>query len=144
MPKQDNRTMPLNYAVCVLSACPQAAKCLRRTAYEALTQKADTMRLVNPARCTQTAACPYFRDNAPVSYARGFKGMRERMYPAQYRQFQQTLIAAFGRNAFYERQRGDYGLPPHEQETVRRALQKAGVTENLDFDAYEMQLNWDA
>jgi len=144
MPKKDNRTMPPTYPVCVLSDCPQATHCLHRTAYEALTQTADEMRLVNPERCTQTENCPYFRDNTPVRYARGFKQMRERMYPAQYRQFQQTLIAAFGRNAFYERQRGDYGLPPAEQATVRQALRKAGVADDLDFDAYETQLDWEA
>lgn len=144
MPKKDNRTMPPTYAVCVVSDCTQDARCLRRTAYAALTQTADVMRTVNPERCTRSTSCPYFSDNTPVSYARGFKTMRERMYPAQYRQFQQILIAAFGRNPFYERQRGDYGIPPSEQETVRRALRKVGAPDDLDFDAYETQQDWEA
>lgn len=143
MPKKDNRTMPTTYAVCVHTDCSQATICLRRKAYEALTQTAEQMQLVNPKRCTKSADCPYFRDSTPVNYARGFKGMREHMYPAQYSAFKQMLMAAFGRNPFYQRQRGDYGLPPSEQETVRRALLKVGVNEDLDFDTYEEQCDWE-
>lgn len=134
--------MPPTYAVCVIADCPLDGKCLRRRAYETLTQTAERLQMVNPERCTKTDGCPFYRDSTPVRYACGFKKMHERMFPAQYHQFQQTLMAAFGYNPFYERQRGDYGLPPHEQEIVRNALRKAGVEENLDFDSYEMQCDW--
>lgn len=144
MPRKDNKTMPAAYAVCVINDCTQGEQCLRRKAYKTMTQTADEMRLVNPERCTRTTACPYFRSSAPVRYARGFKGIRERLYPAQYKEFKQTLENVFGHNAFYERMRGDYGMPPREQDTVRRALHKVGAPDDLDFDTYETQYDWEA
>lgn len=52
------------------------------------------------------------------------------------------LIAHFGRNPYFERRRGERKLPPKEQEIIRKALKQAGVTENLDFDLKENELNW--
>lgn len=52
------------------------------------------------------------------------------------------LIAHFGRNPYFERRRGERKLPPREQEIIRKALKQAGVTENLDFDLKENELNW--
>ena len=53
-----------------------------------------------------------------------------------------TLIGKFGRNAYFERRRGDSPLSPKEQETVLAALLKAGITENIPFDKYEDIINW--
>lgn len=75
-------------------------------------------------------------------YARGFTGFQKRMFPGQYRTFMQTLIGTFGRNAYFERRRGETPLPPAEQETIIAALRKAGVTEDLTFDHYEEQINY--
>lgn len=144
MPKKDNRTMPEMYPVCVLADCPLDAQCLRRTAYKLQTPTVKKcLSAMNPERCTKDEICPFFVNNEPVRFARGFKGMRAKMYPGQYDQFQRILIAHFGRNPFYERQRGDYGLPPNEQELVRKALRKVGVDDTLEFDSYEMQPNWE-
>ena len=52
------------------------------------------------------------------------------------------LIAHFGRNPYFERRRGAYPLPPKEQEVILKALRQAGVTEELRFDSYEENINW--
>lgn len=143
MPKKDNRTMPVGYAVCVHADCEQAEHCLRRKAYETMSQTAERMTVVNPERCTKSANCPYFRDSTPVQYARGFKGMRAKMTSNQYNVFRRTLTAAFSQNPYYERMRGDYGLSPREQNVVQSALHKAGIKEELNFDAYETQYDWE-
>ena len=52
------------------------------------------------------------------------------------------LIATFGRNAYFERRRGETALSPKEQAIVLKALKKVGVTEEMKFDKYEENLNW--
>ena len=41
------------------------------------------------------------------------------------------------------RRRGETLLPPKEQEIVRRALKKSGVTETMEFDQYVEGINWE-
>ena len=53
-----------------------------------------------------------------------------------------TLIGVFGRSDYYERRSGRLSLSPKEQETVLAALRKAGITEDLPFDRYEVQINY--
>lgn len=95
-----------------------------------------------PPLCTRDEACPYFRDSAPVTYARGFTGMQSRMFPAQYQQFMSILMSHFGRNPYFERRRGEFPLSPKEQRIVLNALRRVGVTEELRFDHYEESVNW--
>lgn len=143
MPKKDNRMMPTGYAVCVHADCTQGEHCLRRKVYNDLTPTTERLTVINPERCTKSADCPYFRDSAPVNYARGFKGMRLSMNPVQYSVFQETLRNTYSRTYYYALRRGDFGLSPRDQEIVRNALRQAGVSEELDFDAYESQYDWE-
>ena len=84
MPKKLHKEIPIDYAVCQQQDCPRAGKCLHQIAYQPLIeQPATVLRLLNPTLCTRDEACPYFRDSAPVTYARGFTGMQSRMFPAQ-------------------------------------------------------------
>ena len=75
-------------------------------------------------------------------YARGFTNFQKRMFPDQYLKFMNMLIATFGRNAYFERRRGETALSPKEQAIVLKALKKVGVTEEMEFDKYEENLNW--
>ena len=52
------------------------------------------------------------------------------------------LIGKFGRNAYYERRRGDTALTPKEQRIVLDALKKVGVKEEVTFESYEENTNW--
>ena len=100
------------------------------------------LQLLNPRQCTKDRKCPHYRDSAPVRYARGFMGMQQKMYPGQYDIFMSALVSQFGRNPYFERRKGERPLSPKEQDIVRRALRKAGVTEQLDFDSYEDSIPW--
>ena len=137
------KEIPIDYAVCQQQDCPRAEKCLHQIAYRPLIeQPATVLRLLNPTLCTRDGACPYFRDSAPVTYARGFTGMQSRMFPAQYQQFMSILMSHFGRNPYFERRRGEFPLSPKEQRIVLNALRRVGVTEELRFDHYEESVNW--
>ena len=51
-------------------------------------------------------------------------------------------ISEWGRNPYFERRRGARLIPPKEQEFALKALKIAGVTEEMQFDAYEEAINW--
>ncbi len=135
-------TAPDGYPVCMLDSCPKAAKCLHRIAFDQLRTKSDYMRLINPDRCTADAVCPHYRSGDPVSYARGFTGFQSRMYPQQYERFKAALVRHFGHTSYYIRRRGEVPLSPKEQAVVLKALGKAGVTEEMEFDSYEDAVCW--
>lgn len=142
MPKKDHLTLAVNYPVCELADCPCASRCLHQIAYAELMKTCATLILLNPTRCVKDSTCPHFRNAEPVTYARGFASMQKKMFPEQYATFRHYCMARFGRNGYFMRRRGELALPPKEQETVRQALLKAGVTDNLPFDSYEQQPNW--
>ena len=143
MPKKIYKEAPPHYPICLHADCPRAGHCLHRVAYGELIGKCEMLSVINPERCRKDGdECPYFRDAAPVAYARGFTGMQRRMYPDQYKRFMRLLTEHFGRNPYFERRKGETVLSPSEQQIVLDALRKAGVTEDLKFDAYEENINW--
>lgn len=140
--KKTYKELPANYWCCSQSDCPQASTCLHRIAYTRLSETEELLYLINPKRCSSDNGCPYYRSNVPVAYARGFTNFQQHMFPKQYATFMAQLIDRFGRNPYFERRRGDYPLPPHEQQLIRQALKNAGVKVDLPFDAYETLINW--
>lgn len=139
--KKTYRNLPTNYSVCEHSDCLFAATCLHQIAYVRLIETEPVLHLINPLQCTRNSNCKYYRDNTHVKYARGFTGFQKKMFPGQYDKFMSRLISQFGRNPYFERRKGDYPLPPHEQEIVLQALREAGITEELKFDNYEQLIN---
>lgn len=142
MPKTLFKEVPKNYALCLRDDCACAKTCLHRLAYESQRTKSSHLWVINPGCCVPNTSCPYYRDSAPVIFARGFQGMQERMLPAQYRKFRELLLNHFSMNVFYERRRGDFALTPEEQELVLQTLRQVGVTEDLPFDRYEESIRW--
>lgn len=142
MPKTLYKEVPVDFAVCQHEDCPRADKCLRQISYKPLLEQNNYLQLVNPNHCTKDDKCPHYRDSTPVTYARGFTKMQQRMYPDQNSTFVSILKGRFGHNPYYERRRGDFALTPREQKFVRYALKRAGVTEELEFDRYEETYNW--
>lgn len=142
MPKILYKDIPADFDICLHEDCPRAASCLRQIAYKPLLEHNRILHLVNPIRCTKDDKCPYYRNSTPITYARGFTNMQRRMFPEQYYRFMSILQSRFGRNAYYERRKGNFALTPKEQKLVLRALRQAGVKEEMKFDRYEENLNW--
>ena len=142
MPAKFYKDVPPGYTVCLHGDCARASCCLHQIAYQRLLESENVLSLLNPARCTKDDQCPYFRDSAPVTYALGFTGMQRRMYPSQYTAFVSILMGRYGRNPYYDRRKGNIALSPVEQQFIRDALRKVGVTEDLEFDRYETGLLW--
>lgn len=142
MPKKLYTSVPPDYAVCIHDDCPLAKGCLHQIAYPQLLPERDTLRLVNPERCTKNTQCPYYRDAKPVRYAKGFTQIQKHMFPDQYDQFSKLLIAKFGRNPYYERRKGLTVLSPKEQELILDMLRKVGADDQMDFDSYLEATHW--
>lgn len=142
MSKILSKEVPENYALCLREDCPCASTCLRHLACKPMMERSTYLRVLNPDRCLPGASCPYYRDSAPVVYARGFKGMQERMLPAQYQKFRELLSGQSNLNKFYLWRRGEFALSPEEQNLVLWALRQAGVTDELPFDRYEESICW--
>lgn len=134
--------IPHSYLHCMSTHCPQANTCLRAMAWALLPKNKLQVQVLNPARITESTDCPHYRSSAPVRYAIGFTGMQKQMYPGQYDKFSMILQVQFGRNPYFERRKGQRLLPPKEQEMVRQALVRAGVTLDLDFDGYKEDYLW--
>ncbi|MGN0035989.1 MAG: DUF6078 family protein [Bacteroidaceae bacterium] len=136
------KDMPADYPLCLHADCPMADTCLHQLAFRRHDELDTYLNLINPARCTKQADCPYHVDSRPVRFAKGFMGMQKRMYPEQYGHFMTLLICHFGRNSYFKRRRGDILLPPKEQEVIRIALEKAGVSQPMEFDQYVEAIHW--
>lgn len=142
MPKTLFKEVPKNYALCLRDDCACAKTCLHRLAYESQRTKSSHLWVLNPDCCVPDTSCPYYRDSAPVIFARGFQGMQERMLPAQYQKFRELLSGQSNLNKFYLWRRGEFALSPEEQNQVLWALRQAGVTDELPFDRYEESICW--
>ena len=136
------KKMPSTYQLCLHADCPKADTCLRQLAFRRLDELGLYLHLLNPSRCTKQANCPHYANCQPVRFAKGFTNFQKRMYPAQYDKFMTMLMNHFGRNSYFKRRRGEILLPPHEQEIVKIALKKSGVTQNMEFDSYIECINW--
>ena len=142
MPKKTYISLPSNYTVCEHSDCPMASTCLHQLAYNELLKTETYLHLLNPTQCAKDETCKFYRNNTPVTYARGFTNFQKKMYPQQYKEFMARCISHWSRNPYFERRRGDYPLPPSEQEFILQALRDCGVTDELQFDSYEQLMNW--
>ena len=79
MPKKTYTSLQSNYTVCEHSDCPMAATCLHQLAYKELLKTETYLRLLNPTQCVKDGTCKFFRDNTPVTYARGFTNFQKKM-----------------------------------------------------------------
>ena len=136
------KDIPADYPLCLNKDCPMADSCLRQLAYRRHEELGTFLKLINPSKCSQQADCPYYVSNQPVRFAKGFVNIQKLMYPEQYAKFMTLLICHFGRNQYFKRRRGDIVLPPEEQEVIQMALEKAGVTQPMEFDEYITAINW--
>ena len=137
----DSTQMPQGFSLCIHEACPLAEQCLRRMAWAALPASEERICIINPMLATPSEACRYYRSIAPVTYARGFRGMQSQMLPAQYARFTEALMKRFSRSSYYEHRRGTMLCSPSDIAYIRDVLSELGLS-GLEFDAYEEHYNW--
>ena len=142
MLKRNKNSIPKNYSVCMHADCEVASSCLHQLVYSKLLERESHLNLINPNMCGKNSECKFFRDSKPVTYARGFTKIQQSLSVRQYRVFMDALKEVFGRNAYFERRSGMRAMPPKEQEIVLAILKRQGVTDCVEFDSYEENINW--
>lgn len=141
--------VPKQFHLCVNAECPWRDTCLRQIAMRLLPDSEQRIRIINPnltahpeADTQGGAACPFYKPNRTITYARGFINMEEQMTVAQFRSYRAQFLAAYGKNPFYERRKGAIALSPQEQAFIRRMLISIGFTVDNPFDSIEERVDW--
>ena len=141
MNKKILKDVPNKYPFCIKTDCPVADHCLRPKAMEAITKRDRLVSIVNPCRTTGSEKCEYFRCDEPQRFGKGFMRMQEEMLPRQYATFMDKLQRHFGRNAYFERRRGERLCTPDDVAYIRKVLESLNL-QHLDFDEYEEHYVW--
>ncbi len=134
--------VPGNFTLCLNGECPMASRCLHHIVRTMVPATELVLHVYNPDAVQGGEGCEHFRGQVPERYAYGFEGMQEKMLPGQYAVFMELLIAHFSRNSYFVRRRGDFPMPPKEQELIREVLKQVGADPSMDFDRYEERINW--
>lgn len=141
-PILDHSHVPGSYAHCFDASCPLAARCLPRLAADCLTDDVTQVMAVNPRRCSHDEQCPYFRPAEEVRMARGFMHALGTVPMANVHKVERAVMALYNRCYYYRMRRGTYALTPEQQEQIARILTENGAAQPVEFDAYEMELDW--
>ncbi len=138
-----NNTVPNNYTLCLKSDCPKAATCLRYAATEMMPAEVQRWNIISPAYLAQIEGeCPMYRSAEKVQYARGFVRMMSALTVKQAHAVKENIVATFGMNMYYRMRRGERLITPTEQEEIYALLEKQGVSERPEFDAYVEDYLW--
>ncbi len=138
-----NGEVPNNYTLCIKNDCPKAATCLRHVAVGMMSSEVQRWSIVSPAYLAQTEGeCPVYRSAEKVQYARGFVRMMSALTVKQAHAFKDGIVSTFGMNMYYRMRRGERLITPTEQEEIYALLEKQGVPERPEFDAYVEDYLW--
>ena len=141
--------VPKQFHLCINADCPWYNTCLRQIAMRLLPDSEERIKVVNPnltahpeADSLGGPACPFYRENRTITYARGFTNMESQKTVNQFRRYRAQFLAAYGRNPFYERRNGKLALSPQEQAFIRRMLLDLGFSIDNPFDTLEERIDW--
>ena len=90
-----------------------------------------------------TAACPMYRNDQKVRFAKGMmktftSDMPRRVEPA----VRQGVIGLTNRTYYFEYRNGSRLIPPALQEDIRNLFRTNGWTEEVKFDGYVEDYDW--
>ncbi len=140
----DYTQVPKGFMYCQRESCPKAASCLRRLAYERVPADKPCLSILNPRWLdAQKAACPYYLDNQPVRYARGFMRTLDASPVGKSYSLRVRLMSYFGRKNYYLARKGERSLSPREQKAVIQIAQRLDIQLDDYFDGYESRVNWE-
>lgn len=132
--------IPYHYNLCIAGECPMASTCLRQVAFKL----ADglTLNVLNPHLLDTSGECKQYVKAEKVMYAKGFKGVMDKLPFKVHDRAATYLMAAFSERTYYRIRKGERLLSPDEQSVVRRIIARVGYTEPWEFDAYVEDYLW--
>ncbi|MBR5803135.1 MAG: hypothetical protein IKY31_02155 [Bacteroidaceae bacterium] len=133
-------TIPYQYKLCIASECPMASTCLRQVAFKLANELA--LNIFNPRALDTSGGCKHYVKSEKVLYAKGFKGVMDKLPFKVHDRAATYLMAAFSERTYYRIRKGERLLSPDEQIIVRNIITRVGYTEPWEFDAYVEDFLW--
>lgn len=141
--KIDFSQIPYSYTLCLHKECPKANTCLRQLAERILPEDCEAWKFLSPRHlATFKSACPYYRSNVKVRYAKGFLQLLGNLPYNQMRTVVYNLKCHFGERIFYRLRKGERVLSPAEQQSILNILKNSGVSMPQEFDTYIEDYDW--
>ena len=142
--------IPKNYVYCFASdeACPQAGTCLHALAARVLTESGKNepllIQCINPNYAKQPAdKCTFYRDSAPVRFARGMAHLFDELPLKQARAVRPRVMNCFSwRSIFFQARGGERLITPEEQEAIARVFRATGLGIEPKYDEYVSAIRW--
>lgn len=144
--------IPNGYAHCFAGKddCPHANTCLRAIAARLLTESREpqppTVHTVNAAYVAQLpdrAACPLYRSNEPLRYAKGMTRLFDELPVKQAAAIRLRVMGCFScERYFYHSRKGDRLISPDEQRKIANVFRSAAPGVTPKFDSYEYVIPW--
>ena len=145
MEKQlESKNIPYGYKLCFNESCPLRDKCLHYQAY--LLKPAD--RIGGPAiypDAWKNGQCQRFNEAKQVQKAWGFTHIYDNV-PHHLRASARRCVSNYfsaGSGPYYRYHHGENKLSPRQQADIMAILAKFGSTEDLAFDYYETDWDFD-
>lgn len=141
--QQDLMEVPYEYPMCLNRECPKAATCLRQQVEREAPEDMKYWTVISPKHLSGLkGACPYYRSNEKVDYAKGFLRCLDELPNRQMKNVISHLISKFGQRSYYRIRKGERLLSPAEQKVVFNIFKRYGVSDLLKFDAYIKGYEW--
>lgn len=139
----DFSQVPQPYLICLNRECSQADTCLRQLAEQCVPADIQSWAIISPKYlATLKGACPYYRSNVKVRFAKGFLTILENLPHKQMRAVVSQLNVLFGRRTYYRVRKGERLLSPFEQQQFYNVLKNCGASSSEEFDAYFEDYDW--
>lgn len=131
------QSLPASFAHCQNSQCLRADKCLRHQVMLRIPKERCFVTVVNPDHVSPDGGnCTSFIDELPLQYARGMTHLFDNVSLSDAKIINSQILAYLGRNKYYRCKSKKRLINPKEQEYIREAFRKKGVTEPPVFDEY--------
>lgn len=135
--------VPFSYNICLNRECPQANTCLRQLAEQSAPDDIQSWTILSPKYLASLKdACPHYRSDTKVLFAKGFIKLLEDLPYKQMQAAVAQLSGYFGRRTYYRIRKGERLLSPSEQEMVLSILKNCGVSSHKGFDDYIKEYDW--
>lgn len=137
--------IPSTFQLCFNDSCPRSAECLRHRAGTTLTADRQWGPAVYPTALQADGACRWFKQVRVMHGAWGF----DTLFADVKRRDDTPLRSALknylgGNGTYYLYHNGKKLLTPEQQEWILNLFRSYGYTENLTFDGYRDEYDFNS
>lgn len=137
--------IPSTFVYCLHGQCPKAADCLRHKLLVLVPSEIMVIGMLNP-NCIAASQdkCPHFMPDCTARFAMGITHLLDKLPHSEAVVIKNLLYGFLGRNMYYRIKNRERSIKPSEQESIRQIFLSRGITDELVFDEYIEQYDWDA